>query len=184
MTQPSAGTSRRVLLERVPAFALLPSSVRAELAALLVEERYPAGATVVTEGEAGDRLFLIAEGRVEVTASSHSGPVPLAMMGPGELFGELAVLTPERRRQATVTALTPLTLFSLAAEDLDRVLAAHPEARQCVRRRCRDAAHLQLPQAGQPVRLDRRRTPARSCGPAATDRGLPRRGDHPPGRAG
>lgn len=110
------------LLRGVPAFARLPGEVLEELAALLAEEHYAAGAVVVTEGEAGDRLYLIAEGSAELSAA---GPVPLAALWPGELFGEVALLEPGGRRQATISAVAPLLLLSLDAPDFHRLLEDH-----------------------------------------------------------
>jgi len=72
---------------------------------------------MVAEGEAGDRLYLIAEGRAEVSTAGQGGPVPLAMLGPGELFGEIALLEPGGKRQATVTATTPLLALGLATRE-------------------------------------------------------------------
>ncbi len=77
----------------------LPTPALEELAELLEEDRYLSDATMVTdtmvtEGEAGYRLYLIAEGRAEVSTAGQSGPVPLATLGPGELFGEIALLEP------------------------------------------------------------------------------------------
>ena len=120
---------RLKLLEGVPAFACLPTPALEELAERLEEDRYPPGATMVAEGEAGDRLYLIAGGRAEVSMAGQDGPVPLAALGPGELFGEIALLEPGGRRQATVTATTPLLTLSLAAPYFHRVLDAHQEAR-------------------------------------------------------
>jgi CRP-like cAMP-binding protein len=120
---------RLELLKDVPAFAHLPTPALEELAELLKEDRYPSGATMVTEGEAGDRLYLIAEGHAEVSTAGQSGPVPLATLGPSELFGEIALLEPGGRRQATVTTVEPLLVLSLDAPDFHRVLDAHPEAR-------------------------------------------------------
>ena len=100
-----------------------------ELVERLEEDRYPPGAAIVTEGEAGDRLYLIAEGSAEVSTAEQNSPVPLAALGPGELFGEIALLEPGDRRQATVTATTPLLVLSLGAPDFRSMLDAHPEAR-------------------------------------------------------
>jgi putative peptide zinc metalloprotease protein len=120
---------RLELLKGVPAFARLPTPALEQLATLLEEHRYQAGATMVAEGEAGDRLYLIAEGRTEVSTAGQGGPVPLATLGPGELFGEIALLEPSGRRQATVTATTPLLALGLAMPDFRRVLDARPEVR-------------------------------------------------------
>src|SRR5215208_114296 len=82
----------------VPAFACLPTPALEELAEQLEEDLYPPGAVMVAEGEAGDRLYLIAEGRAEVSTAGQNGPVPLAKLGQGELFGEIALLEPGGRR--------------------------------------------------------------------------------------
>jgi CRP-like cAMP-binding protein len=120
---------RLELLAGVPAFAPLPAPVLEELASRLTEERFHSGDTVVVEGDAGDRLYLIVEGRAEASTAGPSGTVPLATLESGELFGEIALLEPGGRRQATVITLEPLLLLSLQAADFRRVLDAYPEAR-------------------------------------------------------
>jgi CRP-like cAMP-binding protein len=120
---------RLELLVGVPAFAHLPSAALEELASRLTGERFQSGHTVVVEGGADDRLYLIVEGRAEASTTEPSGSVPLATLEQGELFGEIALLEPGGKRQATVTAVEPLLLLSLAAVDFRRVLDAHPEAR-------------------------------------------------------
>ena len=120
---------RLELLEGVPAFACLPTPALEELVERLEEDRYPPGAAIVTEGEAGDLLYLIAEGSAEVSTAEQNSPVPLAALGPGEIFGEIALLEPGSRRQATVTATTPLLTLSLVAPYFRQVLDTHPEAR-------------------------------------------------------
>jgi CRP-like cAMP-binding protein len=121
--------SRLELLARVLAFAHLPAPVLDELASRLTEERFHSGDTVVVEGDTGDRLYLIVEGRAEVSTTGPSSTVPLATLESGELFGEIALLEPGGRRQATVTALKDLLLLSLHAADFRQMLNAYPEAR-------------------------------------------------------
>ncbi len=120
---------RKALLAGAPAFARLPEDALASLAGRLSEERYAAGSVVVAEGDVGDRLFLIHAGKAEVTVSGRGGPVPLAALGPGELFGEIALLQPDGKRTATVTATTDLRILSLAAPAFREVLESHPDAR-------------------------------------------------------
>ena len=120
---------RLELLAGVLAFQRLPASVLEELAARLTEKPFQSGDTVVVEGDMDDRLYLIVEGHAEASTTGPSGTVPLATLGPGELFGEIALLEPDGRRQATVTAVEPLLLLDLDAADFRRVLVAHPEAR-------------------------------------------------------
>ena len=120
---------RLELLAGVLAFGRLPASVLEELAARLTEKPFQSGDTVVVEGDVDDRLYLIVEGHAEASTTGPSGTVPLATLGPGELFGEIALLEPDGRREATVTAVEPLLLLDLDAAAFRRVLVAHPEAR-------------------------------------------------------
>ena len=120
---------RLELLAGVPAFSHLPAPVLEELASRLTEERFGSADTVVVEGDTDDQLYLIVEGRAEASTVGPSGTVPLATLGPGELFGEIALLELQSRRQATVTAVEPLLLLGLHAADFRLALDAHPEAR-------------------------------------------------------
>jgi len=81
--------------------------------------RAPAGEAVVVEGEPADAFYAIAAGRFEVT----KGGAKLREIGPGDHFGEVALLSGVART-ATVRAVTPGTLFRLGAEGFDRLVAA------------------------------------------------------------
>ena len=120
---------RLELLAGVPAFSHLPDPVLEDLASRLTEERFRSADRVVVEGDTDDRLYMIVEGRAEASTIGPSGIVPLATLGPGELFGELSLLEAGGRRQATVTAVEPLLLLSLRATDFRLALDAHPEGR-------------------------------------------------------
>jgi len=126
----SVSPGRRLeLLAGVPAFSHLPAPVLEELSSRLTEMRFRPADTVVVEGDTDDRLYLIVEGRAEASTTGSSGLVPLATLGPGELFGEIALLEHQSRRQATVAAVESLLLLGLHAADFRRALDAHPEAR-------------------------------------------------------
>lgn len=120
---------RVALLAGVSAFVALPPDVLNDLAASLTEARVPAGSVVMREGEAGDHLSLIVAGVAEVSTSGPSGAVPLATLGPGEIFGEAALLRESGTRTASVTAVTGLRLLALDRDRFRRVLDAHPDAR-------------------------------------------------------
>jgi CRP-like cAMP-binding protein len=120
---------RLELLAEVPAFSHLPDPVLEDLASRLTEERFRPADSVVVEGSTDDRLYMIVEGRAEASTTGPSGIVPLATLGPGELFGELSLLEAGSRRQATVAAVEPLLLLGLRAADLRLALDAHPEGR-------------------------------------------------------
>lgn len=121
---------RSEILSGLPGFRCLGSESRRLLGgALRVEDRL-AGDVIFREGDEGDRLFVIDSGRAEVSSRGAQGMVcVLATLGRGEVFGELALLSGECRRQATVTALEPLRLFSLEGDVFRRILAAEPDFR-------------------------------------------------------
>lgn len=120
---------RRQLLRGVPGFGALPAELIDDLARSLRDESFAAGTVVVAEGELGDCLYLIEQGQAKVSTYGATAAVSLAVLEPGDLFGEIALLTPNRRRQATVAALTPLRTLVLSAKAFAKALDASPEAR-------------------------------------------------------
>lgn len=116
-------------MEKLPVFSSLPADMLAELARNMREESHPAGTVVIREGEKGDRLYLLAEGRAQVSTAGPVDPVTLATVETGGMFGEIALLNMSHRRQATVTTLTPVLLLSLSGATLEKLLAAHPDVR-------------------------------------------------------
>ncbi len=120
---------RQELLRGIAGFSAIPASLIEELAASLREEHFPAGAVVVAEGQVGDRLYVIERGRAEVSTAGATEAVVLAQLDQGDMFGEIALLAPSRRRQATVAAVTALHTLSLSGPVFERALAACPEVR-------------------------------------------------------
>ena len=108
------------LVRGVPFLALLPAPAVEQLARKLVPMRAAAGETVIREGERGDRFYIIGDGRAEVTVQGER----VATRGPGDFFGEIALLrrTP---RTATVTARTDLELFALEQAEFLAAVTGH-----------------------------------------------------------
>jgi CRP-like cAMP-binding protein len=77
--------------------------------ARLPEEQFNAGQAIVREGEVGDCAYIILDGHCQASKATPTGSTGLRLMGPGEMFGETAVLT-GARRLATVTALVDTTV--------------------------------------------------------------------------
>ena len=101
-------------LASLPIFAGLPPA-RIEAAARQVAERpVEAGEVVIREGDPADRFYVIRDGRFRVTqdAGADAEPRELRTLGPGDVFGELGLLT-GAPRSATVTAIEPGTLLAL-----------------------------------------------------------------------
>ena len=111
----------RELLRTVPIFSELPDSDVASLAQLLSRRKYPKDGVVFFENEEGDSFFMIVEGRIKVTILGDDGrEVILSMLGPGDFFGEMALLDNEPR-SATAIAAEESELISLARVDFQSV---------------------------------------------------------------
>ena len=85
---------------------------------------YPEGATPIEEGGPGHSMFVIVSGEVSVTVHGESEPV--ATLGPGDIVGEMSLLT-GAERSATVTALGPVEVIEISPKALAHVLARSPD---------------------------------------------------------
>ena len=98
-----------VYLSRVPMFSRCSEQQLEHLASSSEERDVATGDTVVREGDAGEEFFVIADGAAKVTRGGRD----VAELGPGDYFGELALLDPSPR-DATVTATAPSNLVVLS----------------------------------------------------------------------
>jgi voltage-gated potassium channel len=114
------------LVAKVPFFHNIGASVIADVARLLRPRDYPARSVIVRRGERGDCMYFIASGEVEVRL--RPGTVRL---GPGEFFGEIALLT-GGPRNATIVAIQPCTLLTLDIVDFRHLLGHQPELARVV----------------------------------------------------
>jgi hypothetical protein len=111
------------LLRSLPLFAPLGAPALEGLARELVEVPAPAGTTVISEGDPGDRFYVVAEGELDVRADGRE----LRQLGRGEGFGELALLR-DVPRTATVTARTDSRLYALDKHSFLGGVSSHPRA--------------------------------------------------------
>lgn len=114
-----AAVSREAACELVAQTLLfrgLPEEDRAAVAAAAKVEEFPRDAIVLREGEAGDKLYIIYSGRVEVLREMNSGRLdPVAVLQPADVFGEVALLQTKVRTRS-VRALEKCVLLSLTRE--------------------------------------------------------------------
>lgn len=90
----------------------------------LARAHYEPGEVIVRQGEPGEHFYLIVSGTVEVVRERSSGnETVLATLGPGEYFGETALLT-RGRRNATVRCVTPVDVITLARDDFASLTGA------------------------------------------------------------
>src|SRR5580765_5705634 len=95
----------RELLRTVPVFADLSDVDIESLSRLCTRRRYPKDTVVFFENEEGDSFFMIVEGRVKVTILGDDGrEIILSMLGPGDFFGEMALLDNEPRSATAIAA--------------------------------------------------------------------------------
>jgi CRP/FNR family transcriptional regulator len=115
------------VLSQVPLFSGLTTHELQVIGAACREREYPAGATLLRQGETGVGLFVILSGRVRVTQRRDDGTErELATLGRGDVVGEVALLD-DLPRSATATALEPTRALVLPVWDFRAALREAPE---------------------------------------------------------
>ncbi|HSL64780.1 MAG TPA: cyclic nucleotide-binding domain-containing protein [Gaiellaceae bacterium] len=126
------------LLKRVPLFEGLSDREVGMIAGSMKERTFPAGRQVAREGQHGVGFFVIADGDAAVTV----GGQPVGRLGPGDYFGEIALIA-DSDRTATVTAETDLRCYGMTSWDFRPLVEEHAEIAwkllQAVARKIRDA---------------------------------------------
>lgn len=118
---------RVALLHSVEFFAGVPTYALASVAELATEVEHGAGDRLMVEGEDGDCLYVIAAGRVRIERGGRA----IAEMGPGEVVGELAVLSPGART-ATAGVTEAGRFLRVGAEVMDELLLDHPDVARSI----------------------------------------------------
>jgi CRP-like cAMP-binding protein len=112
---------RTELIAACPLFTGLAPEQLQMVAEQAEEVDFPSGRVIARQGEVGTGFFIVADGRVRVV---RDGEI-LAVLGPGEFFGEMSVLDGQPR-VAAVIAEEPTSCLALASWDFERVLLEHP----------------------------------------------------------
>jgi len=109
-----------------PVLASLPPDERRTLAAGLTRRAYRRDEVIFHQGDPADTLHLIAAGHASVRVTMRGGEfVVVELLGPGDAFGELALVGP-RSRRATVVALERCETLSLGRDEFERLRTAYP----------------------------------------------------------
>ncbi len=120
------------VLSRAPMFAALDPEAAAALQASMETLSLGKGQVLFNEGERGDRLYVITEGKMKLGHTSTDGRESLlAVLGPAELLGELSLFDPGPRT-ATATALTETSLMGLGHAALRPWLTGRPEVAEAL----------------------------------------------------
>jgi CRP/FNR family cyclic AMP-dependent transcriptional regulator len=114
------------VLRQAPLFSALDDEAAAALRSSMSENRLRRGEVLFHEGDPGDKLYIVTDGKVKLGRTSSDGRENLlAILGPGQMFGELSLFDPGPR-SATVTAVTETTFLSLSHDDLLLWLEGRP----------------------------------------------------------
>ncbi len=132
--EPAGGINEPVFSRKVPKSVLFEALKEPERDALVAEmdlESHEEGSVIISEGDPGSSMYLIASGEVKVftRAAGKASTVYLAKLGEGDFFGEVSVLT-GKPRTATITAAQRTELLRLDKEKLDTALAKFPGIRK------------------------------------------------------
>jgi CRP-like cAMP-binding protein len=105
-------------LARIELLAGLPGETLADLGKRMDRQEVPPGTSIVREGDAGDRFYVVFAGMLSVSWSAMG---KREMLRPGDYFGEVS-LAMDVPRTATVTAITPAVVASCDRETFDEIL--------------------------------------------------------------
>ncbi len=115
------------LLQRVPLFNGLSAADLGPIAAVSIPRAFAAGVRVFHEGDDSDACYVVRSGDLRVTREHSDGrAIALATLGPGDFFGELAMLD-GGARSASIETLSDVELLALPAADMRRVISGHGE---------------------------------------------------------
>jgi len=110
--------TRLPMLRPVSIFRGLPKATLFEVARNSVEVEYPAGATLVRQGDPGDALCVVTKGKVDVHRDDHF----VRQLTAGDYFGEISLIDGEPR-SATVVAVSEVVLLELSSSDFASLLS-------------------------------------------------------------
>jgi CRP/FNR family transcriptional regulator, cyclic AMP receptor protein len=115
------------LLHRVPVFSTLSSEELEHVAQVAVPRRFQAGEVVFKAGDEGSTCYVVRSGRARAVREHPDGrSITLAHFGPGDIFGEMAMLDGERR-SATVESIEGTDAIAILSADMHRLLREYPD---------------------------------------------------------
>ena len=120
-------SEREAQLARVPFFDGLTREALALIAKATTEESHATGTKIFQYGDAGDKLFIILDGKVRISRElAGMGEEALAVLGPGEVFGEMSLID-EAPRSADARVHERCRLLVITKEEFDDLLFLHKD---------------------------------------------------------
>lgn len=119
------------LLRNIPLFQDLAEDELQSLAPLFQETKRNRSSLLFMEGDTGDELFILKSGLVKIYRFDDDKEIILALFGPGDFFGDMAVIQPALNRSAAAETLEPCVIYSLKRPVLYEYMEKHP--RMCIK---------------------------------------------------
>jgi CRP/FNR family cyclic AMP-dependent transcriptional regulator len=117
---------KRKFLQRISLFQGISRREFGHLFQVLVPRNYAPGEILFLEGDIGRALFILESGQVEISRANRAGdPVRVAVLTPGDYFGEMSLLD-DRPRTATAAAIEPVRVLLLYKADLEKLVRQVP----------------------------------------------------------
>lgn len=121
-----SGREEDITFELPSLFSPLPREEAQRLFGNITPQLYPAGRTIIEEGDSGDSIYIIQSGQAKVVTHIIGKEIELAILSPGDVFGEVAFLT-GRPRTASVIALYDVEVREIDKFLLQEIIEAYPE---------------------------------------------------------
>jgi serine phosphatase RsbU (regulator of sigma subunit) len=116
------------LIQRVPFIGRLPAEEMDYLIQVLYQRQFPADTILFNEGEAGDRLSILIQGKIEIIKSlGTENERCLSTLKAGDIFGEASLLFPDRHRYASARTMTPVLLLEMLHSDFETLMLRQPK---------------------------------------------------------
>src|SRR5436309_14844495 len=132
------------LLEQIPLFEGLQRDELGRIARSFKERHFSAGDRVAAEGAGGVGFFVVGEGTASVDVHGNQR----GQLGPGDYFGEIALIDDQARRRATITADSDLTCYGLTSWEFRPLVEANAEVAwkllQVMAKRLRESEQQQI----------------------------------------
>ncbi len=119
------------LLRNVPLFQDLSEDELRTIAPLFQENKWNRGKLLFMEGDSGDELFVVKSGVVKIYRFDDEKEIILALFGPGDFFGEMAVIQPALNRSATAETLESCSIYTMKRSVFYEFMEKHP--RMCIK---------------------------------------------------
>jgi putative ABC transport system ATP-binding protein len=120
-------------LKRSPLFASSPPDTLTAITQKMVSERVSPGTVVVKQGDEGDKFYVIRRGKVDVRREDAGQASTVATLGEGDFFGEVALMSGERRNATVIVSAPDTVLYSLKKQDFLAAVAATPSLEEQLR---------------------------------------------------